>query len=64
MEVDIILKIALTGILVALLNQILKQSGREEQAFFVNIAGLIMVLFWIIPYISELFREIQDLFEL
>ncbi|MBP3702665.1 MAG: stage III sporulation protein AC [Lachnospiraceae bacterium] len=64
MEVSIIFKIALVGILVAILNQILKQSGRDDQAFIVNIAGLIVVLFWIVPYIAELFETIRDLFEL
>lgn len=64
MEVSMIFKIALVGILVAMLNQILKQSGREDQAFIVNIAGLVLVLFWIVPYIAELFETIQDLFDL
>ncbi len=62
MEIAIIFKIALVGILVTLLNQILKQSGREEQAFLVSLAGLILVLFWVIPYISSLFEAIEDLF--
>lgn len=64
MEIEMIFKIALVGILVALLNQILRQTGRDEQAFFVNIAGLILVLFWIIPYIAELFEVIEDLFNM
>ena len=62
MEITIIFKIALVGILVTILNQILKQSGREEQAFLVSLAGLILVLFWVIPYISELFETIEELF--
>lgn len=62
MEVGIIFKIALVGILVTILNQILKQSGREEQAFLVSLAGLILVLFWVIPYISELLETVEDLF--
>lgn len=62
MEITIIFKIALVGILVTILNQILKQSGRDEQAFIVSLAGLILVLFWVIPYISELFEVVQDLF--
>jgi len=62
MEITIIFKIALVGILVTILNQILKQSGREEQAFLVSLAGLILVLFWVIPYISELFETVEDLF--
>lgn len=64
MEIDLIFKIALVGILVAMRNQILKQSGREEQAFMVNIAGLLVVLFWIVPYIAELFDTIKKLFRL
>lgn len=62
MEISIIFKIALVGILVTLLNQILKQSGRDEQAFIVSLAGLVLVLFWVIPYISELFATIEDMF--
>lgn len=64
MEISIIFKIALVGILVTMLNQILKQSGREEQAFLTSLAGLIVVLFWVIPYISELFETIERLFSL
>ena len=64
MEIEIIFKIALVGILVALLNQILKQTGRDEQAFLTSLAGLVMVLFWMIPYIYELFDTIKNLFTL
>ncbi len=64
MEITIIFKIALVGILVTILNQILKHSGREEHAFLISLAGLILVLFWIIPYISELFESIQDMFSI
>ena len=62
MEVGLIFKIAAVGILVTILNQVLKHSGREEQAFLVSLAGLILVLMWIIPSIYELFTTIQDLF--
>lgn len=64
MEVSIIFKIAAVGILVSILSQILKHSGREEQAFLVSLAGLLVVLFWIVPYIYELFDDIQQLFML
>ena len=47
MEVSIIFKIAAVGILVSVLSQVLKHSGREEQAFLVSLAGLLVVLFWI-----------------
>ncbi len=62
MSVGLIFKIAAVGILVTILNQILKYSGREEQAFLVSLAGLILVLMWIIPSIYELFMTVQDLF--
>ena len=64
MEITIIFKIALVGILVTILNQILKQSGRDEQAFIVSLAGLLLVLFWIIPYIYELFENVRKLFSI
>lgn len=64
MEVNLIFKIAAVGILVSVLGQVLKHSGREEQAFLTSLAGLILVLFWIVPYIYELFVDIKQLFAL
>lgn len=64
MSVGIIFKIAAVGILVSILNQVLKHSGREEQAYLTSLAGLILVLLWIVPYINELFHTIKELFEL
>lgn len=62
MEVSLIFKIAAVGILVSVLGQVLKHSGREEQAYLVSLAGLLLVLLWILPYILELFDEIEGLF--
>ena len=64
MEVGLIFKIAAVGILVTILSQVLKHSGREEQAFLTSLAGLIVVLFWILPYIYDLFENIRRLFSL
>lgn len=64
MSVNLIFKIAAVGILVSVLSQVLKHSGREEQAFLTSLAGLILVLFWIVPYIYDLFESIQRLFTL
>jgi len=64
MSVNLIFKIAAVGILVTVLGQVLKHSGREEQAFLTSLAGLLIVLFWIVPYIYELFETIQALFTL
>lgn len=63
-EVSLIFKIAAVGILVSVISQILKHSGREEHAFLTSLAGLILVLFWIVPYIYELFETIKELFSL
>lgn len=64
MDINLIFRIAAVGILVSVLNQILKQSGRDEQAFLTTLAGLVLVLFWIVPYISDLFNVIKNLFTL
>ncbi|MCM1468644.1 MAG: stage III sporulation protein AC [Alistipes sp.] len=64
MDVSLIFRIAAVGILVSVISQILKHSGREEHAFLTSLAGLILVLFWIVPYIYELFETIKKLFSL
>ncbi|MDD3186220.1 MAG: stage III sporulation protein AC [Anaerostipes sp.] len=62
MDISIIYRIAAVGILVTVLVQVLKHSGREEQAFLITLAGLILVLTWVIPYIYGLFESVQTLF--
>ena len=64
MSVNLIFKIAAVGILVSVLSQVLKHSGREEQAYLTSLAGLMLVLFWILPYIFELFDSMRRLFTL
>ena len=64
MEVGLIFKIAAVGILVSVLSQVLKHSGREEQAFLTSLAGLLLVLYWIVPYIVELFETRKKMFDL
>ncbi len=62
MEITIIFKIAAVGIIVTVLGQVLKHSGRDEQAFLLSLVGLVIVLFWVVPYISELFAAMEALF--
>ncbi|MBQ2237869.1 MAG: stage III sporulation protein AC [Lachnospiraceae bacterium] len=64
MTIELIFKIAAVGILVTILGQVLKHSGREEHSFLISLAGLIIVLSWIVPYIYELFQNIRKLFEI
>ncbi len=60
MGVNLIFRIAAVGILVSVLCQILKHSGREEQAFLTSLAGLLLVLFWMVPYIYQLFETMKN----
>ena len=62
MQVDLIFKIAAIGIIVAVLNQLLIRSGREDQALMTTIAGLIVVLMIIVQEISSLFQLIKSVF--
>ena len=64
MTIQLIFKIAAVGILVTILTQVLKHSGRDEQAFLVSLSGLFIVLSWIIPCINDLFDQIYSLFQL
>ena len=64
MDVNILFKIAGIGILVAVLNQVLIRSGREEQAMLTTLAGLVVVLFMVVQVIAELFETIKDIFGL
>lgn len=64
MDITIVFKIAAVGILVSVLNQVLIRAGREEQAMMTTLAGLVVVLFWVIQYISQLFNTVQTLFQL
>ena len=64
MEVDLIFKIAGIGIIVAVLNLVLKRAEREEQAMMTTLAGLIVVLLMIVQQISGLFNTIKNLFGL
>ena len=63
MEVDLIFKISAIGILVAVLNQLLIRSGREEQGLMVVLAGLVCVLMLMVREISDLFDLIKSLFD-
>ena len=64
MDVDMIFKIAAIGIIVAVLNQVLIRSGREEQAMKTTLAGLIVVLMMLIGEISNLFDTVKSVFGL
>ena len=62
MDIDLIFKIAAIGIVVAVLNQLLVRSGREEQAMMTTLAGLVVVMMMLVREISDLFQLIKTLF--
>ena len=64
MEIELIFKIAAIGIIVAVLNQLLIRSGREDQAMMTTLAGLVVVLSILVKQISALFVTIKSLFAL
>lgn len=64
MEIDLVFKIAAIGIIVAVLNQLLIRSGREDQAMLTTLAGLVVVLSIVLQQISDLFITIKSLFNL
>ena len=64
MGVNLIFRIAAVGILVSVICQVLRHNGREEQAFLTSLAGLVLVLFWLVPYIYDLFETMKNLFAL
>ena len=64
MDLDLIFRIAAVGIIVAILNLILKKTDHDEQAVMLNVAGLIIVLMMIIPALEELFTTIRNVFGL
>ena len=64
MDVDLIFQIAGVGIIVAVMNQLLTRSGREEQAMMTTIAGLVVVLIILVDKIGELFSTVKTVFGL
>ena len=64
MDVDLIFKVAAVGLLVAVLNQLLVRSGRDEQAMMTTLAGLVVVMMILVQEISGLFQLIKTLFDL
>ena len=64
MDIELVFKIAAIGIIVAVLNQLLIRSGREDQAMMTTLAGLVVVLMMLVQQISDLFDLVKTLFSL
>lgn len=64
MNIQIIFQIAAVGIVLAALNMVLQNSGKKELAMLTSLAGIVVVLFWVLQDISDLFNTVQTLFQL
>lgn len=64
MDINLIFRIAGIGILISVLNMILKQAGKEEQAQMLTLAGVVIVLFMVIQLIQRLFHDVRTVFGL
>ncbi len=64
MGIEVVVKIAVIGLLVAVINQILSKCGRDEYAMLVTLAGLLVIFMMIIPYVSELFDTLSSIMDL
>lgn len=64
MDISMIYRIAGLGIVVAILNIFLAQAGRQEQAQMLSLAGVIIVLVWLVQMIADLFSDVESVFQL
>ena len=62
MEIELIFRIAAVGLLLAIVNSILKNSGKDEYILLTNLSGLIMVIVMLVPYIKDFFSTIKTIF--
>ena len=64
MSIEVIFKIAAVGLIVAVLNQVLARSGKEEYTMITTLAGLIVVLMLVLPYVGTRFDYVRSVFDL
>lgn len=64
MEIDLIFKIAAIGLIVAILNQLLSKSNKDEYTVITTLTGLILVIMMVLPELRNLFTQIRELFEI
>ena len=62
LDINIIFRIAGIAILISIINMILKQADKEEQAQMLTLVGVIIVLIVVIQLINELFTSVRTVF--
>lgn len=64
MDINVIFKIAGIGILISVLNMVLKQADKEEQAQMLTLVGVVVVLLMVIQLVERLFTDVRSVFGL
>lgn len=64
LDIELLFKIAGIGVLLIIIDKILKSSGKEEIAVVTNMAGIIIILMLVINLISKLFNAVRTMFQL
>ena len=62
MQIDVLLKIAGVGLLVAVICQVLTRAGREDIAMLATVAGMMVVLLMVVNLASELLSQVREVF--
>ncbi|MBP3329421.1 MAG: stage III sporulation protein AC [Clostridia bacterium] len=63
MGIEVVIKIAVIGLLVAVINQVLSKCGRDEYAMIVTLAGFVVILMMVLPYIRDLFSSLTSIID-
>jgi stage III sporulation protein AC len=62
MDINVIFRLAVLGVIVTVLNIVLKQAGKEDIAFFIDLAGVMLVIIWFLPFVNQIFQSLNDMF--
>lgn len=62
MDVDIIMKVAGVGMIVAVVCQILSKAGRDEQSTMVSITGIVIILLLVVEEMGVLIESLRRIF--
>jgi stage III sporulation protein AC len=64
LDINLLFKIAITSILIIVIDKILKTSGKDEFALVTNLAGIVIILLMVLSLINKLFNAVRTMFSL
>ena len=64
MDVDLVFRIAAFGIMISVISQLLKNAGREDIATLSTLAGLVIVIMYVVGLLSDFFSSIREMFNM